>query len=128
MVAEAKFIIFESREEMDQLIVNNPALPLPSPNPRDFPSGCYSTGNVHRTGRPGLRGGPLDPIIGGFIFNKIAHSPREHLHISTQQKPSTVVDFGIDREEQLRNENISFSLHIYVPGWEDRSAKQSKNE
>jgi len=55
MVAEAKFIIFERREEMDQLIVDNPALPLPSPNPRDFPSGYYSTGKVHRVGRLGLR-------------------------------------------------------------------------
>ena len=75
-----------------------------------------------------LAGGPLDPIIGTIIFDKIAHSPREYLHIFTQQKPSKLVDFGIDPEEQLRNENISLSLHIYVPGWEDCSAKQSKNE
>jgi hypothetical protein len=46
-----------------------------------------------------LARGPLDPIIGTIIFDKIAHSPREHLHICTQQKPSTLVDFGIDPEE-----------------------------
>jgi hypothetical protein len=75
-----------------------------------------------------LARGRLDPIIGTIIFDKIAHSPREHLHTSTRQEPSTLVDFGINPVEQLRNENISLSLHIYFPSWEDRSAKQSKNE